>query len=71
MKRNVSHPSITYLLYVYLFCKFTIKYVGPNVGLTDSIVDLLISCTEINKGWAKDRNKNIKVSAYFDIICRV
>jgi Holliday junction resolvase-like predicted endonuclease len=38
---------------VHLFWKFTIESIGPTLSSTDSMVDLPISCTKIDKRWAK------------------
>jgi hypothetical protein len=45
------------LSFVHLFYKFIIESVEPHIGLTYSMVDLLISYTEIDKRLTKNKNQ--------------
>jgi hypothetical protein len=62
------YTSISYLFFAHFFCKSTIKSVGPHIGPTYSIVNLLISFKEIDKRWIKDRNKHFDLPSSFQTI---
>jgi hypothetical protein len=43
------HMHLFNLFFTFFFCKFIIKFIGLYVDLTYSMVNLSISCIEIDK----------------------
>jgi hypothetical protein len=55
---TLNHIVIKMILlsFVHLFYKSTIEFVEPHVGLTYLMVNLFISCTEMDKRLTKNAN---------------